>query len=350
MIPKSGHRFSEKIMLHQETHSVMTVRRKVITLWVGMRFLVLILALLTLPARAQDYPVRPVELVVPFAAGGGTDLIARVLAERLSESLKQRFVIINRPGASTNIGTAAVANAPADGYTLLITSISLAANSSLYRKLSYDAQRDFAPITLIANSPSILVVTPALPVKTAPELIAHLKARPGELNYASYGAGSGPHLATGLLQDITGTRMQHVPYGGGAPATMAVLRGEVQMLLAGSLAVGPMIQSGQLKPLAIAAEARSPVLPNIPTFREQGIDYVTGTWFGLPAPARTPPAIVALLSREVQAALRVDAVRARFAEQGADVVGGSPEAFAQFLKAETDRLAAVIRSAKIQLD
>jgi tripartite-type tricarboxylate transporter receptor subunit TctC len=309
-----------------------------------------ILALLIAPARAQDYPARTVEIVVPFAAGGGTDLIARVLAERLGESLKQRFAVINRPGASTNIGTAAVANAPADGYTLLLTSISLAANPSLYRRLAYDARRDFAPITLIANSPSILVVTPALPVKTAAELILHLKARPGELNYASYGAGSGPHLATGLLQDITGTRMQHVPYGGGGPATMAVLRGDVQLLLAGSLAVGPMIQSGQIRPLAIAAQARSPALPDIPTFREQGIDYVTGTWFGLLAPARTPPAIIARLSREVQSALHSDAVRARIAEQGADVIGGSPEAFGQFLEEETDRLAAVIRRANIQLD
>ena len=313
--------------------------------------LVLAFTLLALPARAQDtYPARPVEIVVPFAAGGGTDLIARVLGERLSESLRQRFVVINRPGASTNIGTAAVANAQGDGYTLLLTSISLAANPSLYRKLSYDAQRDFAPIALIANSPSILVVTPALPVQSIAELIAILKARPGEFNYASYGAGSGPHLAAGLFQDITGTRMQHVPYGGGGPATIAVLRGEVQVLLAGSLAVGPMIQSGQLKPLGIAAPARAPALPAIPTFREQGIDFVTGTWFGLLAPARTPPAIVALLSREVQAALRSETVRTRFAEQGADVVGGTPDDFARFLKAETERLAAVIRRANIQLD
>jgi tripartite-type tricarboxylate transporter receptor subunit TctC len=314
-----------------------------------MRYLLLFFALLVTPARAENYPARTVEIVVPFAAGGGTDLIARVLAERLSESLKQRFIIINRPGASTNIGTAAVANAAPDGYTLLLTSISFAANPSLYRKLSY-AQTDFAPVVLIANSPSILVVTPSLPVKTAGEFIAYLKARPGEVNYASYGAGSGPHLAAGLLQDITGTRMQHVPYGGGGPATVAVLRGEVQVLLAGSLAVGPMIASGSLKPLALAAETRAPGLPDLPTFREQGIDYVSGTWFGLLAPAKTPPAIVALLNRAVEAALRSDAVRARIAETGSDVVGGSPEDFAKFLKEETERLAAVIKRANIQLD
>ena len=338
-------RYSDMALMPEATpQDLMLYRRD------ASRCLALLLALLVLPASAQDYPARPVEIVVPFAAGGGTDLIARVLAERLSESLKQRFVVINRPGASTNIGTAAVANAPADGYTLLLTSISLAANPSLYRKLSFDPQRDLAPIVLIANSPSILVVNPSLPVNSAASSIAHLKARPGALNYASYGAGSGPHLAAGLFQDITGTRMQHVPYGGGSPATIAVLRGEVQLLLAGSLAVRPMIQSGGLKPLGIAAEQRAPALPDIPTFREQGIDYLTGTWFGLLAPAKTPPAIIALLNREVLAALRSDAVRARIAEQGADVVGGTPDDFAQFLKEETERLAAVIRRANIQLD
>ena len=309
-----------------------------------------LLLLLVSPASAQNYPARLVEIVVPFAAGGGTDLIARVLTERLSETLRQRFVIINRPGASTNIGTAAVANAPADGYTLLLTSISLAANPSLYRKLAFDPQRDLAPIALIANSPSILVVNPSLPVSSLGELIAHLKARPGELNYASYGAGSGPHLAAGLLQDVTGTKMQHVPYGGGNPATMGVLRGEVQLLLAGSLAVLPLIQSGGLKALGIAAEQRAAALPDVPTFREQGIDYITGTWFGLLAPAKTPPEVIALLNREVLAALRSEAVRARIAEQGADVADGSPEDFARFLKQETERLSAVIRRANIQLD
>jgi tripartite-type tricarboxylate transporter receptor subunit TctC len=314
-----------------------------------LRVLLLLAALFVTPARA-DYPSRTVEIVVPFAPGGGTDLIARVVAERLSEQMRQRFVIINRPGASTNIGTAAVVNAAPDGHTLLMTSISLAANPTLYRKLPFDPQKDLAPIALIGNTASILVVNPSLPVNSADELIAYLKARPGELNYASYGAGSGPHLAAGLFQDITGTRIQHVPYGGGSPATIAVLRGEVQMLLAGILAVGPLIQSGGLRPLGIAAAARISALPDLPTFREQGIDYLNGTWFGLLAPAKTPPAILALLNREVNAALRSDAVRARIAEQGAEVIGGSAEDFATFLKAETERLSAVIKRANIQLD
>jgi tripartite-type tricarboxylate transporter receptor subunit TctC len=319
----------------------------------GMVRLAVVLLLASLvphAARAQAYPARNVEVVVPFAAGGGTDLIARVVSERLSETLGRRFVVINRPGASTNIGTAAVVNAPADGYTLLMTSISLAANPALYRKLPFDPLKDLAPIAFIANSPSILVVTPSVPANSASEFVAYLKAHPGELNYASYGAGSGPHLAAGLLQDVTATKIQHVPYGGGSPATIAVLRGEVQMLLAGSLAVGPLIQSGGLKPLGIAAEKRTPAFPDIPTFREQGIDYVSGTWFGLLAPAKTPPEIIALLNREVTSALKSDVVRARIAEQGAEVVGGSPEDFARFLKEETERLSAVIKRAHIQLD
>jgi tripartite-type tricarboxylate transporter receptor subunit TctC len=273
-----------------------------------------------------------------------------VVAERLSESLRQRFLIINRPGAATNIGTAAVVNAPPDGHTLLMTSISLAANPSLYRKLPFDPQKDLAPIVLVGNTASILVVNPLLPVNSASELIAYLKAHPGEVNYASYGAGSGPHLAAGLFQDITGTKIQHVPYGGGSPATIAVLRGEVRMLLAGILAVGPLIQSGGLKPLGIAAASRTSALPDLPTFREQGIDYLNGTWFGLLAPAKTPMAIIEKLNREVNAALRSSAVRARLAEQGADIAGGSPEDFARFLRDETERLSAVIKRANIRLD
>lgn len=314
------------------------------------RIVLALVLLLTVAARADDYPSRTVEMIVPFAAGGGTDLIARVLGERLSESLGQRFVVINRPGASTNIGTAAAVNAPADGHTILFASISLAANPSLYRKLAFEPLRDLAPIALIANSPSILVVNPALPVNSVGEFIGYLRAHPGEVNYASYGAGSGPHLAAGLLQDLTGTTMQHVPYGGGSPATIAVLRGEVQALLAGGLAVLPLIHSGGVRPLGIAAAARAATLPGVPTFREQGVDLVTGTWFGLLVPAKTPRPIIDKLSHAVAAALGNDAVRARIAEQGADVVGGSPEEFAKFLRDETDRLSAVIRRANIHLD
>jgi len=316
-------------------------------------FRIVVALLLTLASSAvradEPYPSRAVEVIVPFTTGGGTDLIARVLTERLNETLHQPFIVINRPGASTNVGTTVVANARPDGHTLLLTSISFTANPSLYRKLGY-AQEDFAPIALIANSPSILVVNNNLPVKSVGELIAYMKAHPGELNYASYGAGSGPHLAAGLFQDITGTAMQHVPYGGGGPATAAVLRGEVHVLIAGGLAVSPQIFAGGVRPLAIAAETRSALMPEVPTFREQGIDYLTGTWFGLLAPARTPPHVISKLNAAVLEALRSAPVRARIAEQGADVVGGSPQHFARFLKEETQRLSGVVRRANIHID
>jgi tripartite-type tricarboxylate transporter receptor subunit TctC len=314
-----------------------------------LRLVALCLTLLAGSARAEDYPARTVEVVVPFPAGGGTDLIARVLTERLSEALQRPFIVINRPGASTNIGTTIVAHAKADGHTLLLTSISFAANPSLYRKLGY-VQEDFAPVVLIANAPSILVVNNALPVKSLGDLIAYLRARPGDLNYASYGAGSGPHLAAGLFQEVTGTAIQHVPYGGGGPATFGVVRGEVQLLLAGALAVGPQIQSGGVRALAIAAETRSRALPDVPTFREQGVDYLSGTWFGLLAPAKTPRDVVAKLNATIVDALRSEAVRERIAEEGADVVGGSPQYFARFLKEETERLSTVIRRAHIHFD
>jgi tripartite-type tricarboxylate transporter receptor subunit TctC len=308
-----------------------------------LRVLLLLAALFVTPARA-DYPSRTVEIVVPFAPGGGTDLIARVVAERLSEQMRQRFVIINRPGASTNIGTAGVVNAAPDGHTLLMTSISLAANPSLYRKLSFDPQKDLAPIALIGNTASILVVNPSLPVNSADELIAYLKARPGELNYASYGAGSGPHLAAGLFQDITGTKIQHVPYGGGSPATIAVLRGEVQMLLAGILAVGPLIQSGALRPLGIAAAARISALPDLPTFREQGIDYLNGTWFGLLAPAKTPAAVIARINAAVAKLLREPVILARLAGQGVAQRPLSPEAFERLIGEDYEEMAKVVKA------
>ena len=301
-------------------------------------------------ARAEDYPARPVELIVPFAAGGGTDLLARLVGEGLGKRLGQSFVVINRPGANTNIGTLSVARARPDGHTLLIASIGLAANPSLYTKLNFDPLAELAPITLLANSPTMLVVPPSLPVASLPEFIAYAKARPGELNYGSYGAGSGPHLATELFMAMTGTRLVHIPYGGGGPAALGAMTNQVQALFASVLPVLGMVRGGKLKPIAIASAHRSALLPDVPTFAEGGLDFSTGTWFGLLAPAQTPAAIVATLHRETVAVLREEGVHERLAEQGAEVVGNSPEEFRAFIRAETDRLARVIRSAKIQLD
>jgi tripartite-type tricarboxylate transporter receptor subunit TctC len=300
-------------------------------------------------ARAQ-YPTRPVEIIVPFAAGGGTDLIARLMCEGLSQRLGQSFVAVNRPGANTNVGTLAAIHARPDGHTLLMASIGLAANPSLYTKLGFDPQHDLAPIALIANVPTILVTSNALPVDSLASLIAYVKARPGELNYASYGVGSGPHLAAELFQSVTGTRMVHVPYGGGGPAALGVIGNTVQMLFSSVVPVLGMVRGGSVKAIAVAAEHRLALLPEVPTFKESGVDYLSGTWFGILAPAKTPAPVIAKLQAAIHDMLGDPAIRARLTEQGAEVADLGPAQFADFLHEETARLSAVIRRANIRLD
>jgi tripartite-type tricarboxylate transporter receptor subunit TctC len=301
-------------------------------------------------ATAQTYPTRAVEIIVPFAAGGGNDLLARMIGEGLAKRLGQSFVPLNRPGANTNNGTAQVVKSTPDGHTLLISSVGLAANPLLYKKLPFDTLVDLAPITLIASSPTILVVPTSLPVTTVSEFVAYLKARPNQLNYASYGIGSSPFLATELFQSLTGTKVVHVPYSGGGPASVGVMGNNVQMLFSSILPVLGLIQGGKLKPIALAADKRSPLLPNVPTFAEGGIDYKSSTWFGLLAPAKTPAAIIATLNKHSVDVLQEPAVRARIAEQGAEVVANKPEEFRTFIKSEMDRFSVVIKNAGIQLD
>jgi tripartite-type tricarboxylate transporter receptor subunit TctC len=301
-------------------------------------------------AGAGAHPTRPVEIIVPFAAGGGTDLIARLLCDGLGQRLGQSFVAVNRPGANTNVGTLAAIRSKPDGHTLLMASLGLAANPSLYRKLAFDPRRDLAPIALIANVPTILVVNPALPANALGDLVAYIKARPGELNYASYGVGSSPHLAAELFQSVTGTSIAHVPYGGGGPAALGVIGNTVQMLFSSVVPVLGMVRGGSVKAIAVASERRLALLPEVPTFKESGVDYATGTWFGILAPAKTPAPIVARLHSAIEDMLRDPAVRAKLTEQGAEVAAIGPEGFADFLRDETARLSAVIRRANIQLD
>jgi len=299
---------------------------------------------------SRDYPSRPVELVVPFPAGGGTEIVTRLLGDGLAQRLGQPFVVLNRPGANTNVGTLAVVRSRPDGYTLLITSFGLAANPSLYKKLAFDPQTDLEPITLIANTPTVLVVPLSLPVNSLPEFIAYVKARPGELNYASYGVGSSPHLAAELFQNMIGAKMVHVPYSGGGPAAIGVMTNQVQALFSSVVTVVGMLRGGTLKAIAIAADRRSELIPNVPTFAEQGLDYKIGTWYGLLAPAKTPSPIIDSLHRASASALADPSVRKRIFEQGADVVASSPAEFRAFIKAETERLSHIIRGANIQLD
>ncbi len=258
--------------------------------------------------------------------------------------------MLNRPGANTNLGTLSAVRAKPDGYTLLIASVGLAANPSLYKKLPFDPQADLEPITLIANSPTVLAVPPSLPVNTLAEFVAYVKARPGELNYGSYGVGSGPHLATELFQGKTGARMVHVPYGGGGPAAVGAMTGQVQALFSSVLPVLGMIRIEKLKAIAIAAEHRSELLPDVPTFLEGGLDYRTGTWFGLLAPAKTPADIIATLHRATTSILQDPGVRAKIIEQGAEMVASSPAELRAFIKEESERLAGVIRASNIALD
>jgi tripartite-type tricarboxylate transporter receptor subunit TctC len=300
--------------------------------------------------QAQDYPTRPAELIVPFAAGGGTDLLARLVSDGLAKRLGQPFVVVNRPGANTNLGTLSVARSKPDGATLLMASVGLAANPSLYSKLGFDPLADLAPVTLLANSPTVLVVPPAFPANSLAEFIAVARARPGELNYGSYGAGSGPHLATEMFMGMTGIRMVHVPYGGGGPAALGAMTDQVQALFSSVLPVLGMIRGGSLKAIAIASERRSALLPGVPTFAESGTDYRTGTWFGLLAPAQTPSVIVDTLHRTTVSVLKEESVRARIVAQGAEVVADTPAEFRAFIRDETERLARVIRAAGIRLD
>ena len=309
------------------------------------------LSQLAAPAAAQDkYPSRAVELVVPFAAGGGTDILARLLTDGLTRRLGQTFVVLNRPGANSNLGTGLVARAKPDGYTLLMASFGLAANPSLYRNIGFDPARDFAPISLLANAPTILVVHPSFPANNLAEFIAYVKANAGKLNYASYGAGSSPHIGTELFKLMTGTEIVHVPFNGGGPASVAVAGKQVEMLFPSALPVLGLIRSGTLKPIAVASDKRTPLLPDLPTFREGGLDFINGSWYGLLTPAKTPQAINDVLYATTMEVLKDQNLRAKMAEQGADVIGSTPAEFRAFIASETARMAQVIKNAKIFLE
>jgi tripartite-type tricarboxylate transporter receptor subunit TctC len=301
-------------------------------------------------ASAEDYPSRAVEVVVPFPAGGGTEIVTRLVADGLTKRLGQPFVVLNRPGANTNLGTLSIVRSRPDGYSLLITSFGLAANPSLYKNLGFEPLVDLEPITLVANSPTVLTVPLSLPVNTLAEFIAYAKAHPDELNYASYGVGSSPHLAAVLFQSVTGTRMAHIPYNGGGPAALGVMTGQVQTLFSSVVTVLGMLRGGSIKAIAISSERRSQLLPDVPTFAEQGLDFRSGTWYGLLAPAKTPPAVIDTLYRTSVSVLADASVKARIGEQGAEVVGNSPAEFRAFVKDETERLGRVIREYQIQLN
>jgi tripartite-type tricarboxylate transporter receptor subunit TctC len=300
----------------------------------------------------QAYPTRPVRLIVPFAAGGGNDTVARVIAQRLSASFGQQIYVDNRPGAGGTVGAEAAAKSPPDGYTLFLGGVgSLAVNPNLHARLPYDAVKDFAPIVLIASAPSVLVVNPAVPAKTIQEFAALARAQPGKLNYASNGNGSSAHLAAVMYESMAGVQMVHVPYKGLAPALADLLAGEVQLMFSSMVAIVPHIKGGKLRALALTGKMRSRLLPDVPTIAESGLPgFEAGSWYGLLAPAGTPREIVMKINAETVKALNQAAVREHLASEGAEAIGGTPEEFAAYIKNELARMSKLIRDGRIKIE
>jgi tripartite-type tricarboxylate transporter receptor subunit TctC len=306
--------------------------------------------LLALAGTASgQYPTKPVRFIVPSAAGGGTDIIARAISLKLSESLGQQFVVDNRPGAGQMIGIELAAKSPADGHTILMAASTLAINPIMYKKVPYDPQRDFAPITQAATLANVIVVHPSLPVKSIAELIAYAKQRPGQLNFASAGIGTSPQMSIELLKSMAGIDMVHIPYKGTAPGVVDLLGGQVLVMAPNVLTALPHIKSGKLRALAVTSARRSEGLPDVPTVAESGLaGYDSTQWYGVLAPAGTPREIVARLHDEIVRALRDAEVGKRLAADGAEPVGSSPEEFAAFIKSESEKWAKVARAAGIR--
>lgn len=297
-----------------------------------------------------NYPTRPIRLIVPLAPGGPSDILARTMGQKLSESLKQTVIVDNRTGAGGTIGTDIAAKSPADGYTLLlIAAATYTINASLYQKLPYDPRKDLAPVSIMAGAPYILVVHPSLPVKTVKELLALAKARPGELNYASGGSGTGPQMAFELLKLRTGVNIVHIPYKGTGPALNDMIAGQTQVALFNMIAALPFAQSGRLRGIAVSGPKRSPRIPDLPTLTEVGIpgfEEIGGHM--IMVPAATPKEIVARLHQEILKALHSPEVKARLESEGAEIIGNTPEQAAASLRADMEKWAEVIRRTGIK--
>ena len=307
------------------------------------------LLMLIAVSAAAAYPDHPIRFVVPVAAGGGNDIVARLLAQKLTDAWGQSVVVDNRPGAATAIGAEIVAKAIPDGYTIMLTSVSFAINAGMRKQLPFDPVRDFATITQVARVPQIMVVNPAVPAATLAEFIALAKAKPGQLNYASAGTGSSTHLAMELFMDMTGTRLNHVPYKGTAPGLTDVIAGHVQITFDAIPPTLPHVKSNRVRALAIGGTQRFPTLPDVPTLAEAGLpNYTFQSWFGIFAPARTPEAVVRTLNRELVRIIALPETRKAFVELGIEPVGTSPEDFGKYLRAEIARWSDVMRAHNIR--
>src|SRR5437879_5722486 len=311
-----------------------------------------VFALFSAGAAAQTaYPAKPVRFIVPSAAGGATDIIARARAPKLSESLGQQFVVDNRPGAGQMIGIEMAAKSPADGHTILMAASTLAINQVMYKQVPYDPLRDFSPITQAASLANVIVVHPLLPVKSIAELIAYAKQRPGQLNFASAGIGTSPQMSIELLKSMAAIDMVHIPYKGTSPGVVDLLAGQVSVMAPNLLTALPHIKAGKLRALAVTSAKRSEGLPDVPTIAESGLaGYDSTQWYGVLAPAGTSREIVVRLQGEIVRALRAPEVMQRLAADGAEPVGSSPEEFAAFMKAEIDKWARVASAAGIRAE
>ncbi len=305
-----------------------------------------LITLQTLPASSADYPVKPVRIIVGASTGGGVDITARMLAIKLSDLFKQQFVVENRAGASGNIGTEAAARATPDGYVLLMGTIgTLTINPGLYRNLSFDTVRDFAPIARAADATNILAVHPSVPARSVKELIAVAKLRPGELLYGSPQNGTAGHLAGELFNSLAGVKLVHIPYKGGAPAMIDLISGQLQLMFATTSTSVQHIRAGKLRALAVTTAKRAALVPELPTMIESGLPgFEVNNWYGLVAPAKTPAEVIAVLNRQVRTALEAPDVKEAMLKQGLDPAGGTPEEFGAYIRSELAKWSKVIRA------
>ncbi len=302
-------------------------------------------------AQAQNYPQRPIRIIVAYTPAGTTDILARAVGQKMTETWGQPVIVDNRPGANGNIGTELTANATPDGYTIVMaTAATHSINNTLYPKLKWDAVRDFAPISLVARVPNVLTVNNSLPAKSVAELVAWGKANPGKLNHGSPGLGSTGHLSAELFKTAAGIQMTHIPYKGSAPTLADLVAGQIQVVIDNLPPYLPHIQSGKIRGLAVTTAARSAAAPNLPTIQESGVKgYEAGSWFGLAAPRGVPAAIISKLSVETDRILKLPDIRERLTGLGAEPVGGKPEDFAAFIRSEQAKWKKVITQANIRL-
>jgi tripartite-type tricarboxylate transporter receptor subunit TctC len=316
----------------------------------ALAIIVAALSLAAVAAQAEDYPSKPVKWVVPYTPGGTTDILARIIAQHLSEHLGQQFIIDNRPGAGNNIGTEVVVNAPPDGYTLLLVNPANGINATLYKRLPFDFLRDIAPVAGIIRVPNVMEVTAGFPAKTVAEFIAYGKAHPGKINMASSGNGTSVHLSGELFMAMTGIKMTHVPYRGSAPAITDMIAGTVDVLFDNMPASIEFIRSGKMRALAVTTETRNPALPDVPTVGDTVPGYEASAWFGMGVPKGTPAGVVEKLNKSVNEALADPKVNTKLADLGGVPLAGTPQDFGKVMTSEVEKWSKVVKFAGISID